>query len=70
MNESRYLEGYRSTIAPGGGRDNPPAELTATAQEIVTALRREWNPAASIARGCAAGIIAKLYGVDLSGGRA
>lgn len=70
MTGTPYLNGYRETMAAGERRDSSPAELTATAHEIVTALRRDSKPGSAMARGIAAGIIAKLYGVDLSGGRA
>lgn len=70
MSASPYLDGYRETMAVGERHDSTPAELTTTAHEIVTALRRDSKPGSSMARGIAAGIIAKLYGVDLSGGQA
>lgn len=65
-----YLDGYRSTVSPDHWPDSSPAQLMATAHEIVMALRRDSKPGSSMARGIAAGIIAKLYGVDLSGGQA
>ncbi|CAB4167981.1 hypothetical protein UFOVP860_75 [uncultured Caudovirales phage] len=70
MNTSPFLDGYRSTVDPTQHRDSPPAELIVTAQAIAHALRWCNDPGSDVARGIAAGIVAKLYGVDLSGGRA
>ena len=70
MSATPFLDGYRSTVDPAHLRDSPPEELTATAHEIVAALRRDCGPASAIARGISAGIVAKLFGIDLSGGRA
>lgn len=70
MTASAYLDGYRSTVDPAHHRDSPPAELVAAAHEIVRHLRTSPGPASDIARGIAAGIVAKLFGVDLSGGLA
>lgn len=70
---SPFLDGYRSTVDPTVHRDSPPAELIESAQMIASAMRRLGHSdrmASDICRGVAAGIIAKLFGVDLSEGRA